>query len=111
MEQKSPDELLGGERHDALALAISIILPAETDLAILDGEESVVGNGDTMRVAPDVVEDLLWAGEGWLRIDDPFRFSNGSQVPLERDTFVKVLQGREEPQLAGQKRPFQIHEK
>ena len=79
VEQEPADEFLRREGHGAMVM-VSIVLPAEANVAVLDGQKTVVGDGDTMRVAPDVVEDLLRPGEGWLTIDHPCdRKSSGKE--------------------------------
>jgi len=72
MEQEAADEFLGREGHCSPGSAVAIVLPAEANLAIVDGEQAVVGNGDAMRVASQVVEDLLRSGEGRLGVNHPF---------------------------------------
>ena len=51
---------------------MAVILVAEADLAVVDVEQSLVGDGDAMGVAADVVEDLLGTRERRFGIDDPF---------------------------------------
>ena len=41
------------------------------DAIVLEGYESMVGNGDAMSVASQVVENMFGATEGWLCVDDP----------------------------------------
>jgi hypothetical protein len=48
--QKPAEELGAGESHGALLVVIGIILPAEPDLGIGDGENPMVGDGDAMRI-------------------------------------------------------------
>jgi hypothetical protein len=71
MDQEAADELLSREGHRLLAVVVPVILPVESDLAFVHGHQQVVGDGDTMGVAPDIVENLSRPGEGRLRIDDP----------------------------------------
>jgi hypothetical protein len=61
MEQKPADELVGGQRHGGDVIAVSVVLPAESNLVIVDGDQTVVGDRDPVGVAPEIVEDLLWA--------------------------------------------------
>jgi hypothetical protein len=39
----------------------------------------MVGNGDTVSVATEIVEHILGAAEGWLRVDHPFLAKQRSQ--------------------------------
>lgn len=51
MEQKPPQKLLGGYRHQPLPAFVGIILPAEGDLALGNVDDAVVGDSNAMRVA------------------------------------------------------------
>ena len=74
VEQEASHELAGAEAHDfALATAaLAIVLPAETDMGLVEIDQAAVGDGDAMRVAREIGQDLLGAGEGFFGIDDPF---------------------------------------
>jgi len=50
MDQESAQELIYGERHDLLLTAARIVFPAKRDLAILERNQSMVGDGDAMRI-------------------------------------------------------------
>jgi hypothetical protein len=50
---------------------VTIILPAEPDLVVFDVQQAVVGDGDAVRIAAHVVEDLLRSSEGALGVDHP----------------------------------------
>lgn len=43
---------------------MSVVLPAEGDPAVSNGEETVIRNGDAMRIAGQVVEHMLRSPEG-----------------------------------------------
>src|SRR6516225_11888985 len=43
VKQEAADELIGRDGHDLLPIAVPIVLPAETNGAILDVDEAVVG--------------------------------------------------------------------
>ena len=62
---------------------MAVVAPAEADLPVVEGEESVVGDGDAVSVAAEVVEDLLGAGEGGLGVDDPLGLAEGPEVAGE----------------------------
>jgi hypothetical protein len=50
---------------------MGIVSPAEGDAIVLEGHETMVGDGHAMSVAGQVVENMFDAAEGWLGIDDP----------------------------------------
>ena len=61
------------QRHDLHALVVGVVLPAKLDPAVAVVDEAIIGQRDAVGIPPEVVEHLLGAGEGPLRIDDPVR--------------------------------------
>lgn len=66
VEEEAPDELVGREANDLVALAspTAVVLPSERDVILIQGEETAVGDGDTMGVAAEIGEHLLGPAEG-----------------------------------------------
>ena len=83
VDKESSQELIGGDGHDLLLAAVGIVLPAEGDAAMVEGYETMVGDGDAMRIAGQVVQDMLCTTERWLGIDDPLVGIKLSQKLLE----------------------------
>src|SRR3984957_18877725 len=83
MDQEAADELLGREGHRLLAVVVPIILPAETNLTVVHGYQAVVGDGDTVRIAPVIVDNLGRPGEWPLRKDPPLGGVERCQVTSE----------------------------
>ena len=71
MDQESAQELICGDRHDLLLAAVRIVFPAKRDSIILERRQSMVGDGDTVRIASEIVQNMLGTAEGWLGIDNP----------------------------------------
>jgi hypothetical protein len=71
MEKEPPQKLLGGEGHLSLLIAVCIILPAESDLIMLEGHQTVVGDGNAMSIAGKITQYMMGTAEGGLSIDDP----------------------------------------
>ena len=71
VKKKSAQELICGNGHDLLLAAVSIVSPAEGDAIVLEGHEPMVGDGDAMGVASQIVENMFGAAEGRLGVDDP----------------------------------------
>jgi len=111
VEQEAANELLGLQGHRFLLVVVTIIFPAEDDLAVVDVEEAVVGKGDAMGIATQVVEDLFRAAEGCFGVDDPLGFAKRGQVLGESLRFTKSLESREELELAAVKGDLQGSEK
>lgn len=93
VEQEPADELVGGEGHRAKAIAVSVVLPAEANVPVIDREQTIVGDRDAMRITPDVVQDPLRPGERRLGVNQPFGDANRRQVLKESCVFIEVLQG------------------
>jgi hypothetical protein len=62
---------MGGDCHEPLLATMSIVSPAERDSIVLKGHEPMVGNGDAMGIASQVVEHMFGAAEWRLGVDDP----------------------------------------
>src|ERR1700722_9288518 len=103
MDEEAADELVGIQCHRLLLAAATIILPLEANLAIVDIEDAIVGNGDAVCVSADVFQDLLRSGEGALCIDHPFGLTDRGQVTLEGVPLPQMSQGGEKYQLTGGK--------
>jgi hypothetical protein len=91
MHQEAADKLPAVEGHRLLAVAVPVILPPKRNLAVVHRQQPVVGDGDAVGVAPDVVENLLWSGERPLRVDYPFGFPKRRQIAPERRGFMEVV--------------------
>jgi hypothetical protein len=71
VKKESAQELICGNGHDLVLAAVGIVSPAEWHAIVLEGHESMVGDGDAMGIARQVVENVLGAAEGWLDVNDP----------------------------------------
>jgi hypothetical protein len=100
VKQEPTDEFVSTKRHRLLAVVIAIILPAKLNLAVIDIEEAIVGDGDAVRVPCDILEDFFGSGEGWLGVNHPILFSDGSDVTQEGIACPKWFQGGKELQVA-----------
>ena len=58
---------------------MGVILPAKTHRGVGDREQAVVGDGDAVSVAGQIVKDVFWSAEGGLGIDDPVLTAQTSQ--------------------------------
>ena len=83
VEQEAAQELLRTERHHSFLISVGIILPAESNLVVLESHEAVVGDGHAMGVAGEIAQHMLGTAEGWLGIDTPQRYDD---VDMSGDT-------------------------
>jgi len=68
--QKTPDELLGANGHGFCLSTAGILIP-KGNLAVVGRDYSAVGDGDTVNVAGEIIEDCTSALNGWFAVNDP----------------------------------------
>jgi len=71
MLQEAADEFVSGERHDLGLAVVSIVLPGETDLAVVKPDQSAVGDGDTVGITAEITDDLFGSCERGFAKDHP----------------------------------------
>ena len=70
MLEKTPDEFLGVDRHGFNLSPIGILI-SKANLAVVSGENSAIGDGDTVNVAAEIIQDGTRALDGRFAVDDP----------------------------------------
>jgi hypothetical protein len=71
MFEEAAQEDLVSEHHPTLLVVMSVVLPTERDMGVSEIDEPVVGNGNPMRVAGQIVQNVFGAAERTLRIYHP----------------------------------------
>jgi hypothetical protein len=73
VQQEAPNELVGRQHHGAVSRlpVMTVVLVAEADAALIEGDEPAVGDGDAVGVTGEIGEHRLGPGEGRLTIDEP----------------------------------------
>jgi hypothetical protein len=82
VEQEAAQEFYGVERHRAEAVATLIVLVTKGHLAIFEGKQPLLGERHAMRIAGQILQDMLRGAEGLLCIDDPCGTPEGPQEAL-----------------------------
>ena len=108
VEEESPDELLGRERHDFRLIVVAVVAPVKCDLPVFDIYDAMIGNRDPVSVAAEVVHHLLRSSERRLGVDDPFGVAHRIEMPAENPWLSQALQGRAEPEFASVESLLQI---
>src|SRR4030042_1553883 len=57
--------------HGLLTVVVCIISPVKRNIAVLDGEDAVVADGDPVGISAEVQKDPRGAIEGRFAVDDP----------------------------------------
>ncbi len=83
VEQESPDELVCREGHGFLLIVVAVVSPTKFHLTLFNFDNPMIGNGHPVGVAADIVHHLLWPGERWLGVDDPFHVSHWIEITAE----------------------------
>lgn len=52
-------------------IVVGRVAPAKGDPVVSEGDQSMVGDGYTMGIATEVLENIFRAAEGGFRVDDP----------------------------------------
>ena len=107
VEQEPPQELLGGHCHQPLLALVRIVFPAEGDLAVGKVHDPVVGDGDAMRVAGQIVEDMFGSSEWPFGVDHPVVAKQRPQESMERFLLGEPFQTAGEPQFPCTESAFQ----
>ncbi len=89
----------------ALPAVVGVVLPVEADFSSLYREQAMVGDGDAMGVARQIMQHMLRATEGRLGIHHPVLSIKSTQEEGEMLLFMKRHALAEEAQLmAGKER-------
>ena len=71
MQQEAPDQFVGVEHHGLDAMTLTTVAVGETDPPVTHVEDPVVRDGNAMRIAADIVQDVCRTCTGRLGVDDP----------------------------------------
>ena len=100
MEQEPPQKFLGGHSHQPFLVLVGIVFPAESDLAVGKVHDPVVGDGDAMRVAGQVMQDVFGPAEWSFGVDHPVLTEQGPQKSMEGFLFAEPFQASGKQQLS-----------
>ena len=71
MEKEPSDELVGIKGKERDLVVVGSVLVGESHVTVVERDDAVIGESDSMGVTAEVTEELLRTGEGGLGIDDP----------------------------------------
>ena len=111
MQQEAPDELNGVECHGLRLVAVRIILPEESHPATVNRQDAAVGDCHPMRVAGQILQDLLRASEWRFHEHHPFDPLRAAQQGFERSRSGQVGHLSVAPEFAILKCLQQVEEK
>ena len=71
VKQETAKKLISMKRQEPFLVVVSRVSEAERDLLIVEGDQAVIRDGDTMGVGAEIAEHLVGSAERWLAIDHP----------------------------------------
>lgn len=102
MLQEAAQKLFDREGHGAALAVMRVVLPSKGDLSAVQRQQAVIGDGDAMGIASQILEYVFWAAKRRLGIDYPvlaeqrtqerrkrFLVGQGSAFPVE-DELIAV---------------------
>ena len=110
VEEKTSDELVRGEAHDAAAAAAAIILVDERHFIVVDGDKPRIGDRRAMGVAGEIGEHAHGSAERRLGVDDERALSQRAHAVVEGLRPGERGQFAEEAQLSFPGRGFEAVE-
>jgi hypothetical protein len=72
VDKESANEFVCFESHGSDAVVLFSIPVLKCHLAVLKCQQAVIGDGDAVCIAAEVIEDLSGSAKGRFGIDDPF---------------------------------------
>jgi hypothetical protein len=84
--------------------SVGVVFPVEADMAVFQNAKPVVGDGDAMSVASQILEHAPGSTEGRLNVNDPFELRGCLTQGLERGRLGQLAKFAEEMELALAKR-------
>jgi|SRR4029079_11310206 hypothetical protein len=107
MQQEAPEKFLGCDRHQSLLAFTCVVFPAEGYFAVSEIDDPMVGDGDAVRVASQILKDVLRPSEWPFGVDDPVMAIQRAEESLESFLFGQRFQIAGEAKLSEAKRAFQ----
>jgi len=71
VKEEATQKLIAQQRHHFLPIVVGRVTPAKGNLAVRQCDQAMVGDGDAMSIAAEILQDVLGSAEGWFGVDDP----------------------------------------
>ena len=111
MQQESPDELDTRDGHDPAAVAVGAVFPGESYAIAIDTENPTIGDGDTVCVPSEVLQDLNGSSERRLGVNYPLLaadFGHGARPLCRISEVLQAAMELEVPLAPGAFEPFDV---
>ena len=92
MQEEAAQELIERKGHQFVLIVVRRIAPTKGDLVVGQRYQSMVGDGDAVRIAGEIVQNMFRTSEGWLGVDHPVFAEEESQERVESAGLSKTLE-------------------
>jgi len=99
VKQEPADELDRVERQELLLVPVGRVSPAEGHLAILHLDQAAVGDGHPVRIASQILEDMLGTAKGRFGIDHPVQSLELSEESIEGSRLLRSRERAAKPEF------------
>ena len=90
MEQEAAQELIDGQSHERLLVAVRRVAPAEGYVAISESDQPGVRDSDAMGVGAEIAQHMFRAAKGSLGVNNPVVAEQQTQPGSEGAWLRKV---------------------
>ena len=87
---ESSQEVGCGECHHALLVAMGIIFPPECNSVTVESQQSMIVDGNAMRITAKVAKHLRWSAESRFCVNDPVLLKQTVNEDVELFWVMKV---------------------
>ncbi len=103
VDEEAADEFRRRQRHGLVARGAiaAVILVAEGDPGLIQGDQPAVGDGDPVGVAGEIGQKRLRPSEGLPDVNHPLLLPQWREITLEGTVLDQILHVAEEAQLPG----------
>jgi len=101
MQQQAAQELLRGNRHDLGAMVVRVVFPPERHPVAVHRHQPRIGDGDPVRITPQIAKHLRDAAKRPLGVDDPVLAIQLLEQELKRSGIPQMPDAAGERELPG----------
>ena len=103
VQEESTQEFVGADCHCPRRTPVRVVLPPKRDQVVGHVDDAVIRDGDAVRIAREVVQDVGRPTKGWFGIDDPILAEERAEEGAKSAFVGQVLEGASTRQHAALK--------
>lgn len=108
VKQEPSDKFICFERHGLLAVSVCIVPPEEGNIAVLDGEDAVIADGDPVGISAEVLKNAFGTIKGRFAVDNPLLLIKLPPEGFEVVRFHEMTDIARENKLASFEAMFEV---